>query len=87
MDTPPRVRRYHGGTGTTLALPRGSLKISSRRLPARRNEGRTVPPSTYGDGLKESGRTDLAGWNNTGTALWEQLQRHGRRLGLLSSLV
>ena len=41
---------------------------------------------TYGGGLKVSVRTDPARRNNTATALWEQLQRHGRQLGSLSSL-
>ena len=86
VDTPPRLRRHPGGTDTTRPPPRGRLKISSRGLPAGCSEGRTVPPSTYGGGLKVSGRINPAERNNTTTALWEQLQRHGRRLGSLSSL-
>ena len=80
VEETPRGDRYH------TATPQGRLKISRRRIPAGHNEGRTVPPSTYGGGLKVSGRTDPAGRNSTATTLWEQLQRHGRRLGSLSRL-
>ena len=86
VDTAPRLRKHHGGTDTALLLPHGRLKISSQGLPAGHSKGWTVPPSTYGGGLKVSGRTDPSGRSNTATALWEQLQRHGRRLGSLSSL-
>ena len=85
VDTPPRVQGCHRGIGTAPAPAHGRLKISNRRHPAGLGEGRTAPPSTYGGMLKVSGRANPAGRNNTATALWEQLRRHGRRLGSLSS--
>ena len=74
---PPWVQRHHSGTGTAPAPAHGRLKVSNRRHPAGCAEGRTVPPSTYGGRLKVSGRANPAGRNNTATALWEQLRRHG----------
>ena len=85
-DTVLRPRRRHGGTDTTRPPGHGELKVSNRKIPAGHREGRTVPPPTYEGRLKVSGRTDPAGRNSTARALWEQLQRHGRRLGSLSSL-
>ena len=86
VDMTPRVQGRHGRSGTAPAPAHRRLKVSNRRHSAGYGEGRTVSPSTYGGGLKVSGRTDPAGPNNTATALWEQLQRHGRRLGSLFSL-
>ena len=68
-DTTPRVERHHGGTSTAPAPAHRKLKVSDRRHPAGRGEGRTVPPSTSGGRLKASGRTKPTGRSSNIPAL------------------